>query len=88
MVDKRLMFRRLLLLRDGWRSQNLGKPYILLTTYTPDSIVFQWKKYLTSMQIIQFVIDLFVVYFGSTRALWFNQGIICSTTSLQRTPIS
>jgi hypothetical protein len=25
----------------------------------------QWKKYLTSMQIIQFIIDLFIVYFGS-----------------------
>jgi len=24
-----------------------------------------WKKYLTSMQIIQFVVDLFVVYFGT-----------------------
>jgi len=24
-----------------------------------------WKKYLTSMQIVQFVIDLFVVYFGT-----------------------
>lgn len=25
-----------------------------------------WKKYLTGLQITQFVIDLFVVYFGST----------------------
>jgi hypothetical protein len=24
-----------------------------------------WKKYLTSMQITQFIIDLFAVYFGS-----------------------
>lgn len=24
-----------------------------------------WKKYLTSMQIFQFVVDLFVVYFGT-----------------------
>ncbi len=28
----------------------------------------QWKKYLTTMQIVQFVIDLFVVYFGSKSA--------------------
>ena len=27
--------------------------------------VIQWKKYLTTMQITQFVIDLFAVYFGS-----------------------
>lgn len=27
--------------------------------------LLQWKKYLTLMQIIQFVIDLNVVYFGS-----------------------
>lgn len=26
----------------------------------------QWKKYLTTMQIVQFIIDLFAVYFGST----------------------
>ena len=29
----------------------------------------QWKKYLTSMQIIQFIIDLFIVYFGSECSL-------------------
>lgn len=28
-------------------------------------IFSQWKKYLTTMQIVQFVIDLFAVYFGS-----------------------
>jgi hypothetical protein len=27
--------------------------------------ITQWKKYLTTMQITQFVIDLFAVYFGS-----------------------
>jgi fatty acid elongase 3 len=26
----------------------------------------QWKKYLTTLQIVQFIIDLFVVYFAST----------------------
>lgn len=26
----------------------------------------QWKKYLTTLQITQFVIDLFIVYFAST----------------------
>ena len=29
----------------------------------------QWKKYLTSLQIAQFVIDLGVVYFGSESYL-------------------
>ncbi|KIJ61763.1 hypothetical protein HYDPIDRAFT_137355 [Hydnomerulius pinastri MD-312] len=29
----------------------------------PDAIL-QWKKYLTTMQIVQFIIDLFVLYFG------------------------
>lgn len=27
----------------------------------------QWKKYLTTMQIVQFIIDLFIVYFGSKQ---------------------
>lgn len=31
----------------------------------------QWKKYLTSMQILQFIIDLFAVYFGSVYLLHF-----------------
>jgi fatty acid elongase 3 len=25
----------------------------------------QWKKYLTTMQIVQFIVDLHLVYFGS-----------------------
>jgi fatty acid elongase 3 len=30
-----------------------------------NDIGMQWKKYLTTMQIAQFIIDLFAVYFGS-----------------------
>lgn len=30
-----------------------------------ETFLNQWKKYLTSMQIIQFVIDIVIVYFGS-----------------------
>jgi hypothetical protein len=27
--------------------------------------LIQWKKYLTTMQIVQFIVDLHLVYFGS-----------------------
>ncbi|KAF8873708.1 fatty acid elongase [Gymnopilus junonius] len=33
---------------------------------------FWWKKYLTTMQITQFIIDLFVVYFGTYERVAFN----------------
>jgi len=33
----------------------------------------QWKKYLTSMQIIQFIIDIFIVYFGSKFRIIYSQ---------------
>jgi hypothetical protein len=35
--------------------------------YLPDLYYFllQWKKYLTTMQIVQFIVDLHLVYFGS-----------------------
>jgi len=37
-----------------------------------------WKKYLTTMQIVQFVIDIFVVYFGTyehTAAAYFSDTL-------------
>lgn len=40
---------------------------ILWRIIASDSFV-QWKKYLTTMQIVQFVIDIAVVYFGSKRS--------------------
>ncbi|KAF8640696.1 hypothetical protein AX17_000352 [Amanita inopinata Kibby_2008] len=41
---------------------------------------FWWKKYLTTMQILQFVIDLFAVYFGTYQhfAHAYYQGILPS----------
>ncbi|KAF8745560.1 hypothetical protein AX14_006882 [Amanita brunnescens Koide BX004] len=41
---------------------------------------FWWKKYLTSMQILQFVIDLFAVYFGTYQhyAYTYYKGILPS----------
>jgi len=37
--------------------------------------VSQWKKYLTTMQITQFIIDIFVVYFGTSQHFFFRHGI-------------
>ncbi|KAJ3515400.1 hypothetical protein NLJ89_g1776 [Agrocybe chaxingu] len=33
---------------------------------------FWWKKYLTTMQIVQFIIDLFIVYFGTYERMAFK----------------
>jgi hypothetical protein len=57
---------RLLLLCDCWWCQNMGV-YALYNVYDVSlrSSRNQWKKYLTSMQIIQFIIDIVIVYFGS-----------------------
>ncbi|KAM6501576.1 GNS1/SUR4 membrane protein [Amanita muscaria] len=48
---------------------------------------FWWKKYLTTMQIVQFIVDLFAVYFGtySHYAFTYYKGILpslgnCSAT--------
>ena len=46
----------------------------------PDAHLLQWKKYLTTMQIVQFVIDLFIVYFGSA---WYCE-IHCGSSLLRR----
>lgn len=34
-----------------------------------------WKKYLTTMQITQFVIDLYVVFFATTNHFFYKHGI-------------
>ncbi|PFH54475.1 hypothetical protein AMATHDRAFT_52076 [Amanita thiersii Skay4041] len=41
---------------------------------------FWWKKYLTTMQIVQFIIDIFAVYFGTYQhyAYAYYQGILPS----------
>jgi fatty acid elongase 3 len=53
---------RLLLLRYCWWCPNLGKYTSLLREHR---LTLQWKKYLTTLQITQFVIDLFIVFFAS-----------------------
>lgn len=58
-----------------------------VTVPIANSWVTQWKKYLTTMQITQFVIDLFAVYFGSEYDLptyRFRRSLteICSLLSL------
>ncbi|KAH7883587.1 GNS1/SUR4 membrane protein [Phlebopus sp. FC_14] len=48
-------------------SLNLGVHVIMYYYYyaTAGGAKVWWKKYLTTMQIVQFIIDLFVVYFGT-----------------------
>lgn len=55
---------RLLLLRHCWRCQDLG-PYSADRRGSSEADPLQWKKYLTTLQITQFIIDLFVVFFAS-----------------------
>ena len=56
---------RLLLLCHSRRKENLGWFEQFLPASDGLSLSVQWKKYLTTMQIVQFIIDLFIVYFGS-----------------------
>jgi hypothetical protein len=53
---------------------NLGVHVIMYYYYyaTAGGAKFWWKKYLTTMQITQFVIDLGLVYFGTYELLAFN----------------
>jgi fatty acid elongase 3 len=53
---------RLLLLRYCWWCPNLGK---FTSPLGGHKLTLQWKKYLTTLQITQFVIDLFIVFFAS-----------------------
>ncbi|KIY52723.1 GNS1/SUR4 membrane protein [Fistulina hepatica ATCC 64428] len=48
-------------------SQNLAVHVVMYYYYyaTAGGAKIWWKKYLTTMQIVQFIIDLFVVYFGT-----------------------
>jgi hypothetical protein len=59
-------FRLLLLCNCGWR-ENLGTQNLCGAICADAEFVtcVQWKKYLTTMQIVQFIIDLCAVYFGS-----------------------
>lgn len=42
-----------------------GCVFLFVTYRFPEGFTRQWKKYLTTLQIVQFIIDLFVVYYGS-----------------------
>ncbi|CAE6445237.1 unnamed protein product [Rhizoctonia solani] len=56
---------KLLLLGDCRWTQDLGKSIHSPSPTRTNAYPPQWKKYLTTMQITQFVIDLFAVYFAS-----------------------
>jgi hypothetical protein len=43
-----------------------AKIWVCLCSPCFPPLTFQWKRYLTTMQITQFIIDLFVVFFAST----------------------
>ncbi|KAF9526483.1 fatty acid elongase [Crepidotus variabilis] len=55
-------------------SLNLAVHVVMYYYYyaTAGGARFWWKKYLTTMQIAQFVIDLFIVYFGTYQRLAFR----------------
>jgi len=57
----RLMTRLLLLRYCRW-CPNLGTSSAFESKH---QLTLQWKKYLTTLQITQFVIDLFIVFFAS-----------------------
>ncbi|KAK2461915.1 hypothetical protein APHAL10511_006378 [Amanita phalloides] len=63
-------------------SLNLAVHVIMYYYYyaTAGGARFWWKKYLTSMQILQFVVDLFAVYFGTYQhyANVYYKGILPS----------
>ncbi|KAF7306926.1 Elongation of fatty acids protein [Mycena indigotica] len=66
---------------------NLGVHVIMYYYYyaTAGGAKIWWKKYLTTMQIIQFVIDLFVVYFGTYNhyAATYYQGTLPSIANCE-----
>ena len=79
----------LLLLCYRRRCQDLGefedsRSRIYLTCTYSD---LKWKKYLTTLQITQFVIDLFVTYFACMSRLASRREVF-SSLLLQRTPTS
>jgi len=63
-------------------SLNLAVHVVMYYYYyaTAGGARFWWKKYLTSMQILQFIIDLFAVYFGTYQhyAHSYYQGFLPS----------
>jgi len=59
-----------------------GCVFLFVSYRFPNGVARQWKKYLTTLQIGQFIIDLFVVYFGSKSLLLLSCIEILSSGSL------
>lgn len=61
----------------------MGRSSLRSSRATHERVYLQWKKYLTTMQIAQFVIDLHLVYFGSKLCILLPQRLAHLSSAYQ-----